>query len=116
MTLCKIPLPTSLHPRIPGSRIPSPLRDLTLPLSFPRESPDAEVVSIPVPALGLVFFLYWEDWGASASPSISPQGCPEVDEDGFTVRPDVTRSILVLEWGCVCVCVIFGVSEHGVLP
>ncbi|KAM6107123.1 F-BAR domain only protein 1 [Pterocles gutturalis] len=27
---------------------------------------------------------------AVASPSISPQGCPEVDEDGFTVRPDVT--------------------------
>ncbi|NWS50327.1 FCHO1 protein, partial [Probosciger aterrimus] len=26
-------------------------------------------------------------------------GCPEVDEDGFTVRPDVARSILVLEHG-----------------
>ncbi|NXW85319.1 FCHO1 protein, partial [Alopecoenas beccarii] len=44
-------------------------------------------------------FPYWEDWEASASLSISPQGCPEVDEDGFTVRPDVTRSILVLAWG-----------------
>ncbi|NWI33173.1 FCHO2 protein, partial [Sula dactylatra] len=38
------------------------------------------------------------DRDAVASPSISPQGCPEVDEDGFTVRPDVARSILVLEW------------------
>lgn len=25
---------------------------------------------------------------------MSPQGCPEVDEDGFTVRPDSARSIL----------------------
>ncbi|XP_017689825.1 PREDICTED: F-BAR domain only protein 1 [Lepidothrix coronata] len=37
------------------------------------ESPDNDVVSIPVPALGML-------------------GCPEVDEDGFTVRPDIART------------------------
>ncbi|NXT28188.1 FCHO1 protein, partial [Syrrhaptes paradoxus] len=37
---------------------------------------------------------------AVASPSISPQGCPEVDEDGFTVRPDVPGSILAGNRGC----------------
>ncbi|XP_009278148.1 PREDICTED: F-BAR domain only protein 1, partial [Aptenodytes forsteri] len=36
----------------------------------------------------------------SASPSISPQGCPEVDEDGFTVRPDVAHSILAENHVC----------------
>ncbi|KAM6294803.1 LOW QUALITY PROTEIN: F-BAR domain only protein 1 [Aegotheles albertisi] len=29
---------------------------------------------------------------AVALPSLSPQGCPEVDEDGFTVRPDAPRT------------------------
>ncbi|NWX49872.1 FCHO1 protein, partial [Steatornis caripensis] len=40
------------------------------------------------------------DWGASPSPSVSPQGCPEVDEDGFTVRPNVSRSILAENHVC----------------
>ncbi|XP_010003923.1 PREDICTED: FCH domain only protein 1-like, partial [Chaetura pelagica] len=31
---------------------------------------------------------------------ISLQGCPEVDEDGFTVRPDVAHSILAGPPGC----------------
>ncbi|NXW10888.1 FCHO2 protein, partial [Fregetta grallaria] len=72
-----------------------------------RERPGEVVGSIPVGSSRLHeggeypswIFPYWEDWGASTSPSISPQGCPEVDEDGFTVRPDVTHSILVLELG-----------------
>ncbi|NXI44570.1 FCHO2 protein, partial [Galbula dea] len=49
------------------------------------------------PGLGLS--PYGEDWEANTSGSLSPQGCPEVDEDGFTVRPDLTRSILLLEGG-----------------
>ncbi|KAF1524067.1 F-BAR domain only protein 1, partial [Eudyptes sclateri] len=40
------------------------------------------------------------DRDAVASPSISPQGCPEVDEDGFTVRPDVAHSILAENHVC----------------
>ncbi|NXV16200.1 FCHO1 protein, partial [Cepphus grylle] len=58
------------------------------------------VVSIPLPALGSAFFPDWEDWGASASPRVSPQGCPEVDEDGFTVRPDIAHSILAENHVC----------------
>ncbi|NXX83710.1 FCHO2 protein, partial [Urocolius indicus] len=56
---------------------------------------------------------HWEHWGANTSLSISPQGCPEVDEDGFTVRPDVSHSILVLELltGAGVMGNIFGVSR-----
>ncbi|NWT07160.1 FCHO2 protein, partial [Mionectes macconnelli] len=39
----------------------------------------------------------WRQRRKASTRSLSgcvPQGCPEVDEDGFTVRPDVTRSIL----------------------
>ncbi|NXG77982.1 FCHO1 protein, partial [Baryphthengus martii] len=80
-----------------------------------RERPGEVLGGIPVggeypsasPGAGRsVFFPYWENWRASPSPSISPQGCPEVDEDGFTVRPDISRSILVLESGAE-------VENHG---
>ncbi|XP_074019696.1 F-BAR domain only protein 1 [Numenius arquata] len=36
----------------------------------------------------------------SPSLRISPQGCPEVDEDGFTVRPDIAHSILAENHVC----------------
>ncbi|NXX44540.1 FCHO1 protein, partial [Tricholaema leucomelas] len=38
--------------------------------------------------LGLGLYPCWECWRIPPC----PQGCPEVDEDGFTVRPDTSRS------------------------
>lgn len=32
----------------------------------------------------------------SLTPCLSPQTCPEVDEEGFTVRPDVTQNNILL--------------------
>lgn len=65
--LGKIPCSVALHPRIP-----SQLRELTLSLLLPRESLDAEVVSIPVPTLGLVF----PTLGSKHLPEHLPTGLP----------------------------------------
>ncbi|RMC00983.1 hypothetical protein DUI87_22670 [Hirundo rustica rustica] len=53
------------------------------------ESPDNDLVSVPVPPTPALPFPNWEHRECRSS---SPQGCPEVDEDGFTVRPDIARS------------------------
>ncbi|NWT58105.1 FCHO2 protein, partial [Erythrocercus mccallii] len=54
-----------------------------------RERPDNDLVSVPVPPTPELPFPNREHWEC---PSMSPQGGPEVDEDGFTVRPDIARS------------------------
>lgn len=40
------------------------------------------------------------EWGSSVGENLthhlSPQACPEVDEEGFTVRPDVTQNNILL--------------------
>ncbi|NWH92787.1 FCHO1 protein, partial [Aegithalos caudatus] len=49
----------------------------------------AQEGNVPVAPTPAHPFPNWEHWEC---PSVSPQGCPEVDEDGFTVRPDIARS------------------------
>lgn len=50
--------------------------------------------------------------GKKLTHHLSPQACPEVDEEGFTVRPDVTqKNILLVPLGA-----IVGTARTTVIP